>query len=60
MGWIIFNIKEPDLCWSSTSGWGLDDYDTFAEEERETLPLPPDGEWEEVPWNPLPAQDHTE
>lgn len=59
MGWIVFNTKDPDLCWSSTNGWGFDDYDTFTDEERESLRLPLDGEWEKVPWNPSPAQDHT-
>jgi len=51
MGWIIFNIINPELCWSNDTGWQLDDYDTFTDEEKEFLPLPLDGEWEAVPWD---------
>jgi len=51
MGWIIYNIHEPDLCWSGGYGWTDDDYDTFNETERRNLRLPIGGAWERVPWS---------
>lgn len=50
MNFIIRCVNDPELCWSNTFGWCLDDYDTFTPEERETLRLPIEGEWEQVPW----------
>jgi hypothetical protein len=50
MGWIIYNIYEPDLFWSNGYGWTEDDYDTFDETERLNLRLPIGGAWERVPW----------
>lgn len=50
MTYIIVNIHDNDLCWSNAYGWVTDDYDSFSEEEKETLNLPTDGRWESVPW----------
>lgn len=51
MGWIIVNVNDPELCWNQQDGWQTEDYDTFNEEERETLRLPLEGAWERVPWS---------
>lgn len=51
MGWIIYNKSEPDLCWSTGSGWNEDEYDTFDDIERANLRLPMGGAWEQVPWD---------
>ena len=51
MAWIIRNQDDHDLCWSNEQGWVEETYDTFSDEERESLNLPIDGEWEQVPWN---------
>jgi hypothetical protein len=51
MAWIIVNVNDPELCWSNMFGWVSEDYDTFDEDERQTLRLPVEGEWEQVPWN---------
>ena len=51
MAWIIVNVNDPELCWSNVFGWTSEDYDTFDEDERQTLRLPVEGEWEQVPWN---------
>lgn len=51
MGWVIFNINEPDLCWNETEGaWSSLNYDTFDDEERFSIVLPVGGEWEQVAW----------
>ena len=50
MNWIITNIEEPDLCWSNTDGWVEEDFDTFTDDEKQTLNLPVDGQWEPVKW----------
>jgi hypothetical protein len=54
MGWVIRNENDHDLLWNTDCGW-VDDqggYDTFSNEERETVRLPMEGEWEQVPWDP--------
>lgn len=58
MGWIIkFDGPDPlgeadELLWNDAEGWvDGDNYDTFSDEERETLTLPIGGVWEQVPWN---------
>lgn len=51
MGWIIENKTDPDLAWSNTYGWCDVTFDTFTDEERETLNTPIDGEWVQVPWS---------
>jgi hypothetical protein len=53
MAWIICNTEEPELCWSNEEGWTPDNYDTFSNEERETLSLPLGGDWERVPWSKM-------
>ena len=50
MAWIIYNLTDPDLCWSNGSGWTEHDYDTFDDIERDNLRLPMGGAWERVPW----------
>lgn len=50
MAWVIANKQDPEVCWSNAYGWCDTTYDTFSDEEKETLNLPIDGEWEEVPW----------
>ena len=51
MGWIIVNKDDGLLCWNdSHQQWELEDYDTFSPKERETMTLPPNGEWEQVDW----------
>ena len=45
MAYIITNKKDCDLAWSNSHGWCDEAFDTFTEEERETLNLPMDGEW---------------
>lgn len=51
MNWIIRSIEQPDLCWSNEDGWVQDTFDTFSEEEKNSLSLPIGGEWEQVPWS---------
>ncbi len=50
MSWIIVNKIDQNLCWSNEEGWVTETYDTFTDEEYETLNLPIDGKWEWVPW----------
>lgn len=50
MAWIIYSINEPELCWSNFDGWVEENYDTFSDEEKETLTLPIGGAWERVAW----------
>jgi hypothetical protein len=50
MSWIIVNSKNPDECWSNDFGWTEEEFDTFDDNERETLNLPIDGEWRQVLW----------
>ena len=50
MAWIIENKTDRDLAWSNTYGWCDTTFDTFDDEERETLSLPIDGQWTQVPW----------
>jgi len=50
MSWIIVYSNDPDLAWSNTFGWCDTTYDTFDDEERDTLDLPMGGEWQQVPW----------
>ena len=57
MAYIIESINEESektglpLCWSNSEGFTAgDNYDTFSEEERNTLNLPVGGKWTEVPW----------
>ena len=50
MAWIITNKDEPELAWSNSWGWGENDFDTFSDEERQTLSLPIGGEWVAVSW----------
>lgn len=50
LGYIIVSKTEPELAWSNTYGWCDETFDTFTQEERETLNLPIDGEWLQVPW----------
>ena len=46
--WIIED--DDGLAWSNVEGFtGGDDYETFSENERETLNLPFGGHWVEVP-----------
>jgi hypothetical protein len=40
-----------DLAWNDTSKtWELDDFDTFSDEEKETIELPDGGMWLKVIW----------
>ena len=48
--WIIESVEEPELAWSNECGWCEDGFDTFSEEERQTLNLPIGGRWTPVPW----------
>lgn len=41
----IRNTKTHEL-WTNANGWGLGEYDSFTELERDTLNLPLDGAWE--------------
>jgi len=50
MSWIIVNKSDDALAWSNEEGWVEETFDTFNEEERETLLLPLDGEWRQVAW----------
>lgn len=50
MHWIIRNVDDPELCWSNEDGWVTETYDTFTDEEKNTLRLPIGGAWEMVPW----------
>jgi hypothetical protein len=50
MSWIIENVDEPELAWSNEWGWCEDTFDTFSDEEKETLNLPLGGRWKSVPW----------
>ena len=50
MHYIITNKTDRDLAWSNAYGWCDETFDTFTEEERETLDLPIGGEWTQVPW----------
>jgi len=52
MGWIIENKDAPNPdswqkdAWNATNeSWEAEDFDTFTDEERETLNLPTGGEW---------------
>jgi hypothetical protein len=50
MAWIIEN--EEGLAWSNAEGFTeSDDYETFDDEERNTLSLPIGGHWVQVPWS---------
>lgn len=51
MGWIVENKTDRELAWSNTYGWCTETFDTFTDEERETLNTPIDGEWVQVPWS---------
>ena len=53
MAWIIVSDADEDeeLAWSNTWGWASEDYDTFTDEERNTLNLPMGGHWERVAWS---------
>ena len=58
MAWIITSTTEIDdetgegLLWSNTEGWiSGDNYDTFTNEEKETMNLPIGGQWEQVLWD---------
>ena len=51
MAWIIVNRNDETLCWSNQHGWTDELYDTFSDEERETLNLPLEGEWRQVLWS---------
>lgn len=51
MAWIIENKTDRALAWSNTYGWCDETFDTFTDEERETLNLPLEGEWVQVPWS---------
>jgi hypothetical protein len=51
MNWIIVCVKDANLCWSNSWGWCSETYDTFTQEERETLDLPIDGQWWAVSWS---------
>ena len=50
MAWIITNAEDNEFCWSNTYGWVTEDYDTFTDEEHNTLLLPFNGTWEQVNW----------
>jgi hypothetical protein len=51
MAWIIENKTDWDLTWSNEDGWCKETFDTFTDEERDTLNLPIDGVWVRVPWS---------
>jgi len=50
MNWIISNKNDPKFCWSNTFGWCSETYDSFTQQEKDTLNLPIDGVWESVSW----------
>ena len=55
MSWIIVNLNNPDELWSNAEGWTEgDDYDSFDNDEKETMLLPIGGIWEHVPWTVAP------
>jgi len=45
MNWIIKNETDSELAWSNAWGWCDVDFDTFTDEERNTLNLPIGGAW---------------
>ena len=51
MSWIICNTEDDFLLWSQEIGWTEDEYDTFTDEEKESVNLPLGGVWEKVPWS---------
>lgn len=50
MAWIIESVDEPELAWSNELGWCEDAFDTFSDEEKNTLNLPFGGRWVPVLW----------
>lgn len=50
MAWIIVNTTDESLAWSNEDGWTETTFDTYSEDERETLSLPIDGDWRQVLW----------
>lgn len=50
MAWIIVSDDDAEMCWSNTDGWTAENYDTFSDDEKETLDLPIGGHWVQVPW----------
>ena len=50
MAWIIVNSADESLAWSNYDGWTEDCFDSFTDDEHETLNLPIGGEWRQVPW----------
>ena len=50
MGWIIVNKSDESLAWSNSDGWTESTFDTFTDEECETLNLSINGEWRQVLW----------
>lgn len=51
MAWIIVSDEDKELLWSNVWGWTGEDFDTFTDEERDTLNLPMGGHWERVSWS---------
>ena len=49
MGYIIQNKSDQELAWNDTTqSWESEDFDTFSNQDRETLTLPLDGVWVRV------------
>ena len=51
MFWIIENENYTELAWSNVYGWCADTFDTFTDDEKESLSLPIGGHWVQVPWS---------
>jgi hypothetical protein len=51
MRWVIINSDNALLYWSNACGWVTEDYDTFSDEEHDTLSLPMGGKWKLAPWS---------
>lgn len=50
MAWIITSTEDNALAWSNQDGWTAETFETFTDEEHESLSLPMGGEWAWVPW----------
>ena len=52
MGYIIENKSNQELAWNNTTqSWESEDFDTFSNQDKETLTLPVNGKWIKVFWD---------